>query len=401
MAVLTVGALAACGSPQGSESSSSSGCPANASEPIGDTIKLGSTMPLSGQLASVGQNRAGVEALVESVNAEGGIDGKKLELTVLDDKGDPARAVSNVQRLISQEDVDALIAVTTTPVNLAIGEFAVEQCVPNLFALTGDARFTAAQFKGMIPASDPYDTQAKALVEDIRAEAGEDATIGVLQVESDSGAGLTDSLKRVAEEAGMTVLPPQTVAPTDSAPPTSQIQALKDEADVLAMFLSPFQCPPALQALGRSGWETQVYVGDFCAYPSVLEPAGDLANGVRSVNWIVDPNDGASAERQDVKDYLAAVEGKAPPAAVTSFAETGYVSAAGAIAYIRSIAEDGELTRLELFEGVEAIEDLQVPLLFDGIKVRTSEGDVSPWSAVNIIEYQDGTYASIRQVAVD
>lgn len=399
---LVASTLTACGSPQGgSDSDSSAACPADASKTVGDTIKLGSTMPLSGQLASVGQNRAGVEALVDSVNADGGIDGKKLELTVLDDKGDPARAVSNVQRLISKEGVDALVAVTTTPVNLAIAEFAVEQCVPNLFALTGDERFTAGQFKGMIPASNPYDTQAKALIEDIVDEHGDDTKIGLLQAENDSGAGLGDSLKRAAGEAGLTILPAQTVAPTDSAPPTSQVSALKDEADVLVMLVSPFQCPPALQAVGRSGWQPPVYTSDFCAYPGILEPAGDLANGVRSVNWIVDPTDAANQGRDDVKAYLSAIKGKAPEVAVTSFAETGYVSAAGAIAYIKSIAEQGDLTRQALFDGVESVDGLDVPLLFDGITVRTSKGKVSPWSAVNVIEYRDGTYSSVRQVAVD
>ena len=401
IAAFVVAALAGCGGPQAARpagEASAGGCPAAASEELGDTIELGSTMPLSGPLASVGQNQVGAQAYVDHINAQGGIGSRKVELTVLDDKGDPATAVANVQKLISEDEVDALVAVTTTPVNLAVAALAAEHCVPNLFALTGDARFTAGQFKGMIPATDPYDTQMAAIVADIVAEAGKDAVVGVIRTENDSGAGLEQALRKAAESTGLTVLDTQKVGPTETTPPTTQVQAIAEKAAVVVLLTSPFQCPPALQAIARAGWEPRVYSSDFCAYPSVLTPAGDLADGVRSVNWIVDPTEPGNAGRDDVRTYLSAIQAKAAPAAVTSFAQTGWVSTAGAIALLEKVSTAGPLTRANVMDAVEKVADLQVPLLYDGIGVDTAPGAVSPWGSVNVVEYNDGHYRSVRQV---
>lgn len=403
ISVLLVAPLLAACSPQQApppgSTGSALGCPPSADEVIGDTIRLGSTMPLSGPLASVGTNRIGVEAYIDYINDNGGVGGRRLELTILDDKADPATGVANVQRLISETKIDALVAVTTTPVNLAIAELAAEQCIPNLFALTGDARFTAGQFQGMIPASDPYDTQAVALVTDIVAEAGQGAVVGIIRAENDSGAGLATSLRAAAEAAGVTLLPEQTVSPADAAPPSTQVQALAGQADVVILLLSPFQCPPALQAIARSDWNPLVYSSDFCGYPSILEPAGELANGVRSVNWVVDPTNPDNAGRADVQAYLTAMQGRDAGAALTSFAETGWVSAAGAVALLRQVAESGELTRANIVAATTAISDLDVPLLYPNIGVRTAPGAVSPWDSVYVVEYRDGHFYPVQRVA--
>lgn len=399
-ALLCIGGIAACGSPQSSAGGGGGACGGAASTAIKGTIHLGSTMPLSGPLASVGQNSKGVKAYFDMVNGEGGIKGHKIDLKILDDKGDPATALANVQQLITQDHVDALVGVTTTPANLAISDTIKQSCVPNLFALTGDARLTAGQVPGVIPASNLYGSEAKAVVEDIVEVLGKHATVGLLQTESDSGAGLRSSFDAALKNAGLTELPVQTVGPTETSPPTAQVAALKGKADAVVMLLSPFQCPPALTALSRSGWSPKVYTSDFCSFPDTLAPAGKLANGVRGVNLVVDPSNPANQQRQDVKTYLSHVTDAGT--AVTSFAETGWLVAASSAAYIERVAGDGDLTRAALVKDVDQIDGLEgVPLLYDGIAAQTTPGKVSPWTGINVIEYQNGHFSSVRQVTSD
>ena len=60
----------------------------------GDTIKIGANFELSGTVASYGEsNLKGVELAVEEINANGGIDGKQIELIKIDNKSDNAEAV--------------------------------------------------------------------------------------------------------------------------------------------------------------------------------------------------------------------------------------------------------------------------------------------------------------------
>lgn len=61
--------------------------------------------------------------MVEQINAAGGIDGHMLEAIIYDSEGDPAKAVSAVNKLIHKDQVIAIIGPSTTPTTLAIVNF--------------------------------------------------------------------------------------------------------------------------------------------------------------------------------------------------------------------------------------------------------------------------------------
>jgi ABC-type branched-subunit amino acid transport system substrate-binding protein len=82
------------------------------------TIKIGSTFPLSGPLAFVGQQGAGaIDAYVKLVNARGGIQGRKLQLISYDDGFDPAQVVANVKRLWEQDKVAMIFSFVVDSAN--------------------------------------------------------------------------------------------------------------------------------------------------------------------------------------------------------------------------------------------------------------------------------------------
>ena len=71
------------------------------------------------------------------MNAEGGVDGRKIEFITLDDAYEPPRAVQNARRLIQQEEVFALFNTLGTANNVAIWDFVNKQEVPHLYVATG------------------------------------------------------------------------------------------------------------------------------------------------------------------------------------------------------------------------------------------------------------------------
>ncbi|MEE8601457.1 ABC transporter substrate-binding protein [Euzebya tangerina] len=74
-----------------------------------DSILLGTTLPITGVAAAAGEGLlAGITIALDEANAEGGIDGRMLELVALDDGFDPPRLVSNARRLIEEEGVYAM-----------------------------------------------------------------------------------------------------------------------------------------------------------------------------------------------------------------------------------------------------------------------------------------------------
>ena len=102
---LSAGVLAACssGSSSGTTSSGGSASASSTSAPI----TIGASLSQTGDFSADGQAfKQGYELWVKDVNAAGGILGRQVKLTLLDDKSDPNQVVTNYQTLINSDHVD-------------------------------------------------------------------------------------------------------------------------------------------------------------------------------------------------------------------------------------------------------------------------------------------------------
>ena len=96
----------------GSGSSGASGCDKSGAAPgiSSSAISLGMTMPLTGAIAGPGtESLAGLKFALSQQNAAGGIKGRKLNFTALDDQFDPSMAQANARRLVEQDNVFAFV----------------------------------------------------------------------------------------------------------------------------------------------------------------------------------------------------------------------------------------------------------------------------------------------------
>ena len=88
-----------------------------------DTIKVGVLAPLTGAVAQYGNAvNNGVQMYFEELNANGGINGKQVELVVYDEEGDPVKAVTGYNYLMDQEVVAIVGDVTTAPTKAVVAE---------------------------------------------------------------------------------------------------------------------------------------------------------------------------------------------------------------------------------------------------------------------------------------
>ena len=109
------------------------------------TIKLGITLPMTGS-ASFGYNQlpGAMKAYFEYVNANGGVNGRKISLVVKNDAYLPKQAIQNTQDLIGKDKVLAVIGALGTANNKAVAS-AVNlgrRGIPSLFVNTGFSGFT-------------------------------------------------------------------------------------------------------------------------------------------------------------------------------------------------------------------------------------------------------------------
>ena len=104
-----------------------------------DRVLFGQSAAFSGPAQELGKNmRLGIEAAFHEVNQAGGVHGRMLELTSLDDAYEPEAAVANTQRLIG-EGVFALIGAVGTPTSRSATPIAAEAGVPYIAPFTGAA----------------------------------------------------------------------------------------------------------------------------------------------------------------------------------------------------------------------------------------------------------------------
>jgi branched-chain amino acid transport system substrate-binding protein len=129
-ALLVVMALAVAACAPSQKASSGAGAGA-----VPDTITVGATLPLTGTESKVGgRYKQGYELAFDLANRAGGIDvnGKKVkvELKLLDDTTDQAKAVNLAQRLIAQDKVNFMLGTYSTPLVEAQSTVAEQSQVP-------------------------------------------------------------------------------------------------------------------------------------------------------------------------------------------------------------------------------------------------------------------------------
>lgn len=101
-------------------------------------IVIGTIQDLSGPVAAYGkQTRSGMQMRADEINERGGINGRKLKLLVEDNGYDPKKALLAAQKLVTNDEVFAILGHIGTAPNMAAMPIQFEKNVINFFPLTG------------------------------------------------------------------------------------------------------------------------------------------------------------------------------------------------------------------------------------------------------------------------
>ena len=120
------GALTACGG----SSASTAGSAAGSAAASGSTIKVGVMGPLTGDASVYGQAVVnGASLYIKQVNADGGVNGKQLEVIAMDEQGDETQAVTCFTKMVDQ-GITALVGDVTTAPTLAVAAESADYNMP-------------------------------------------------------------------------------------------------------------------------------------------------------------------------------------------------------------------------------------------------------------------------------
>jgi branched-chain amino acid transport system substrate-binding protein len=253
-----------------------------------NSILIGTSLPLSGPAAAYGAIAYGTKAYFDYVNAHGGVYGRKLKLDILDDGYDPAKTVTNVKNLVSNQGVFALTDVLGTANNLAARPFITSHKVPLVYPATGSSLMAHPLNKYTFAIQVNYTVEGKVLT-DYAVKTLHAKKIGVFYQNDDFGKEGLDAIQARATADGATVADaePYELTQTDFSP-----QALKLKGagvDAVIIFAVPGPFIRMVSTLPRVGVKVPVLSSDVALAYVVTTALGPLAEGLYFDSYSVLP----------------------------------------------------------------------------------------------------------------
>jgi branched-chain amino acid transport system substrate-binding protein len=355
-------------------------------------IKLGQSTPLSGPASAFGAGAGrAVVGYFEMINEQGGINGRKISFTQLDNAYSAAKAVEQSRKLVEDIGVLAEVGTIGTVPNVAIQKYLNGKQVPQLLITAGGRRFNDPKtFPWTVPLYPDFETEGRVIAHYI-LNARPDARIGILFQNDDFGRDYMKGLR-----AGLGPKAAQIIAEAsyELADPTidSQIVQLKAAgADTLVEQSSAKAAAQSIRKVRELNWNPlHVIGGSTASVETVLRPAGlEASKGLVTTLFLKQPGDPAWANDEEVKAYHGFLKRYAPSANPDDYSVLVAYMNVNALTTVLSKCGD-ELTRENLIRQATSLRGERMPLMLPGISISTAPGDYTPFKILRIATF-DGT----------
>jgi branched-chain amino acid transport system substrate-binding protein len=356
-------------------------------------IKIGNIMPYSGPAsayATIGKTEA---AYFNKINAEGGINGRKISFISYDDGYNPAKTVEQARKLVESDEVLLIFNSLGTANNTAIQKYMNARKVPQLFVSTGAAKWNDPKnFPWTMGWQPSYQVEARIYAAYIlKNYPGK--TIGVLYQNDDFGKdyviGLHDGLgdqasKLIAVEASY-----ETTSPTVDS---QVVQIRSANPDIFVNVATPKFAAQAIRKLGELKWTPVHFLTNVSvSVGSVMKPAGyENGQGILSAAYLKDPKDPKWKDDPAMNEWRAFMtkwypEGDQEDAA-TVFA---YGIARGLEQVLRQCGDD--LTRENIMKQAANL-NFEIGIYLPGTRIRTSPTDFAPLEQLQMMRFKGDSW---------
>jgi branched-chain amino acid transport system substrate-binding protein len=367
------------------------------------SILLEGTFPLSGPASGYAPIPAGMGAYFSYVNAQGGVNGRKINWKYSDDGYNPANTVQLTHQFVEQDHAFAIVGGLGTEPQTAVRQYLNDNKVPQLFVATGATTFDRdwSTYPWTIGWQPDYEAEG-AIYGKYIAKNLPNAKIGVLYQNDDYG---NDYLRGL--NAGLTAQHQTQIvatAPYDlsSTAPAAQVVKLKASgADTFVIFATPTPTIQAYVVATKVGWTpAHVITNSVSATDAFLTIAtksgSSITNGTITVNYLLDPSNPIYNKAPGMKLYRQ-IMAKYDPKGNANDALNLY-GVAKAWTTVKVLQAAGKnLTRTGLMKAARnmnysvALKNAN-PFALPGVKVFTKGGYQYPISQVTLVQYQNSVF---------
>jgi branched-chain amino acid transport system substrate-binding protein len=246
--------------------------------PQSQSIKIGVISPFSGDGANYGKAaRTAIDMAVDEINAQGGVNGKKLAVIYEDDKGNPTDGLSAFQKLASVDKVPIVLGPFYSGIMLACAPEANRQ---HVVLLSGSATSDNISEAGAyIFRTCPRNLQQAQTIADFAFNKLGLKTSFILYRNVDYGVTLRDAFQKAFTDLGGTIVGVEAV-PADATDVRAQLTKVKTAAPAFIFAAVHYPEGSAILRQSKELGISSVVIGTDGGYdPQLLKIAGDAANG--------------------------------------------------------------------------------------------------------------------------
>lgn len=319
---------------------------------VGDKIKIGHYAALTGEVATFGQStKKGVDLAMEQFNAAGGLNGKLVEVITYDDQSKPEEVSAVVTKLITQDNVLAILGEVASRLSLVAADKAMQFKTPMLSpSSTNPAVTQKGEYVSRICFIDPFqgEVMAKFAFENLKAK----NAVVIRDVKQDYSVGLADFFTKAFLAKGGKILSDISYQSGESDFRAQLTEVKSKKPDII--FLPGYYGDVALivQQARKMGIKQPILGGDGWESEDLLKVAGKAAleNTYYSNHYAPDTKDPGA--QRFIQSFKEKYNNETPDA----------MAALGFDAFnvmVNAMKNAKELTREEIKNALVATKDFQ------------------------------------------
>ncbi len=362
-------------------------------------IKIGNIMPYSGPASAYGVIGKTIDAYFKKVNAEGGINGRKINFISYDDAYSPPKAVEQVRKLVESDEVLLVFDPLGTPSNTAIQKYMNSKKIPQLFVATGATKWNDPKnFPWTMGWQPSYQTEGQIYAKYVLKEKP-NAKIAILYQNDDYGKDYLKGFKDGLGNKANLIVAESAYEVTEPTIDSHMVKLKASGADVFFNIATPKFAAQAIKKAAELDWKPTHFLNNVSSsIGSVIKPAGfDNAQGIISAQYAKDPTDPQWKNDPGMKRFDDFLTKYFPDANRSdAFVVFGY-NVAQTLEYTLKQAKDN-LTRENVMKQAASLKDLELDGLLPGIKINTSATDFAPLSSLQLIRLKGETWERFGEI---
>src|SRR5437016_4231665 len=352
-------------------------------------IKIGNIMPYSGPASAYGVIGKTEAAYFNKINAEGGVNGRKINFVSYDDGYSPPKAVEQARKLVESDEVLVVFNPLGTPSNSAIQKYLNSKKVPQLFVATGATKWNEPkEFPWTMGWQPSYQSEARIYAKFLMKEKP-DGKIAIMYQNDDFGKDYLKGLKDGLGAKASMIVAEESYETSEPTIDNHIVKLKATGADVFINITTPKFAAQAIKKIAEIEWRPMHIVSNVSAsVGSVIKPAGfENSQGILSAAYAKDGADTQWDNDPGMMKYFTFLEKNFPEAnKLDGSVVYGYGVAQTLVKVIEMCGDN--LTRENVMKQAASLKEFAPDTLLPGVTISTSATDFAPIEQLQMMRFK-------------